>query len=122
MLKMVLVLKRMTNIILYDPEPNIQEDHSGNYVDGQMDNDSSPKGFYIIFNKTNYGIYIKLELDQFLYLKTLYLAAVKVSFGFTAMDLMFEVQELFSSIYPTTLKMLRVIARLIQILLMFFLG
>ena len=46
MLKRVLVLKRMTNITLYDPEPNIQEDHSGNYIDGQMDNESSPKGFY----------------------------------------------------------------------------
>ena len=35
---------------------NIQEDHSGNYIDGQMDNESSPKGFYIVFDKTNYGI------------------------------------------------------------------
>ena len=42
-------------LTIYDPEPNIQEDHSGNYTKGKMDNESSPKSFYVVYNKINYG-------------------------------------------------------------------
>ena len=42
-------------ITIYDPEPNIQEDYSGNYTRGKMDNKSSPKSFYVVYNKINYG-------------------------------------------------------------------
>ena len=71
-------------ISIYDPEPNIQEDHSGNYIDGQMDNESSPKGFYIVFDKKNYGIDDVSTRSVLVPENPLSGSSEKVTFGFTA--------------------------------------
>ena len=42
-------------LITYDPEPNIQEDHGGDYTEGKMDNESSPYSFFVVYDKINYG-------------------------------------------------------------------
>ena len=113
-------------ISIYDPEPNIQEDHSGNYIDGQMDNESSPKGFYIVFDKKNYGIDDAASTRSVLVPENpLSGSSEKVTFGFTARSAHgFDVRSPGIVLFhlSTMLEMLRIIAHLTQILLMLFLG
>lgn len=41
---------------VYDPESNLREDYDTAFTEGQMDNKDSPKSFYVVYDKTKYGI------------------------------------------------------------------